>query len=102
MRNAPEKSEAFLRWGDSKKVRFVLRGRTLRCIFSERFVLRIIQDGSLLDTIAVFKHICLLNSYALSCLQQGHFTRGGQSCVDSEETGLCGLKPEECCEEDKK
>ena len=57
MRNAPEKSEAFLRWGDSKKVRFVLRGRTLRFIFSERFVLRIIQDGGLLDTIAVFKHL---------------------------------------------
>lgn len=33
----------FALWGDLKKERFVLRGGTLRFIFSERFVLRIIN-----------------------------------------------------------
>ena len=33
----------FALWGDLKKERFVLRGGTLRFIFSERFVLRIIH-----------------------------------------------------------
>ena len=41
--NAPEKSEVFCVVGNLKKERFVLRGGTLRFIFSERFVLRIIH-----------------------------------------------------------
>nr|DAS70173.1 MAG TPA: hypothetical protein [Caudoviricetes sp.] len=35
----------FALWGDLKKERFVLRGGTLRFIFSERFVLRIIYSS---------------------------------------------------------
>lgn len=42
LQNAPEKSEVFCVVGNLKKERFVLRGGTLRFIFSERFVLRII------------------------------------------------------------
>jgi len=42
LQNAPEKPEAFCFVGNLKKERFVLRGETLRFIFSERFVLRII------------------------------------------------------------
>jgi len=34
----------FLYWGEPKKEHFVLRDRTLRFIFSERFVLRIIYE----------------------------------------------------------
>ena len=34
----------FLYWGEPKKEHFVLRDRTLRFIFSERFVLRIILE----------------------------------------------------------
>lgn len=43
LQNAPEKPEAFCVVGNLKKERFVLRGETLRFIFSERFVLRIIH-----------------------------------------------------------
>lgn len=43
LQNAPEKSEVFCVVGNLKKERFVLRGGTLRFIFSERFVLRIIR-----------------------------------------------------------
>ena len=43
--NAPEKSEVFCVVGNLKKERFVLRGGTLRFIFSERFVLRIIDTS---------------------------------------------------------
>ena len=44
LQNAPEKSEVFCVVGNLKKERFVLRGGTLRFIFSERFVLRIINN----------------------------------------------------------
>jgi hypothetical protein len=58
----------FLYWGEPKKEHFVLRDRTLRFIFSERFVLRIIvlffllhvsQDNLRIDTLIMGAVLCV-------------------------------------------